>query len=241
MFQTSSKIWLINISLAAAVVFLGIMSYEIWIKKVDVIPVTTTAKNPPPPERKITERTISPDTAYGVIPEKNLFFSNRSEALPKELKPDTPKIPEKPIYLYGVVVLGEKKQALISNPDAGAAASGKPVRDKWIKVGDAVGSLSVADIQQEKIVLTDGASRREILLYDKNKPARRVVAQKPSAPNVVGTQAATPGASANPPAGSTAPAPVSAPAVGGADGKSASAPEYQIINTPFGQMKRRIK
>jgi hypothetical protein len=249
MFPASSKIWLINISLAAAVVFLGIMSYEVWTKSDDMIPEARAAKNSvtSPPPARVAERVIPPESTYGIVVEKNLFFANRSEIFPKEPEKGPAKLPEKPIYLYGVVLLGDKKQALISNPEFGADPAQKQPKDKWVKIGDTAGNFRVAEIDQDRVILTEGDNRREILLYDAKKPARKVVEQKPAAPTVVATGAPAPAPVAAPAMNPAMGAPVRTtpsapkPAAAAAAGKGEDAGEFTVVNTPFGPVKRRIK
>lgn len=235
MFPAFSKIWLINISLAVFVVFFGIMSFGVWSKGDETIPEIRTGKSPekPPPGGMIMERAMTPESTYGIVADKNLFSSNRSESIPVELKPGPPKISEKMIFLYGVVLTGDRKQALVSNPESGPVAGKQPAKDKWVKVGDTMGNFSVAEIRKDRIILTEGASKHEILLYDKNKPARQItVAEKSAAPTVVATG----------PAAADATKPGTEPPKSGiAEGKSASVGEYRIINTPFGPTKRRIQ
>jgi hypothetical protein len=237
MFRAFSKIWLINILMAAFVVFFGIMSFDVWSKGDETIPEIQTGKSPekPPPGKRIMERTMTPESTYGIVADKNLFSSNRSESIPVpvELKPGPLKISEKMIFLYGVVT-GDRKQALISNPEFGPEAGKSRAKDKWVKVGDTLGNFSVADIRKDRIILTEGASTHEILLYDKNKPARQtIVVEKSAAPAVVSTGSTAAAAAAKP---VTEP-----PKSGIAEGKSAPAGEYKIINTPFGPTKRRIE
>ena len=237
MFPAFSKIWLINILMAAFVVFFGIMSFDVWSKGDETIPEIQTGKSPekPPPGKRIMERTMTPESTYGIVADKNLFSSNRSESIPVELKPGPLKISEKMIFLYGVVVTGDRKQALISNPESGPEAGKSRAKDKWVKVGDTLGNFSVADIRKDRIILTEGASTHEILLYDKDKPARQTtVVEKSAAPAVVSTGSTAPTAAAAKPV--TEP-----PKSGIAEGKSAAAGEYRIINTPFGPTKRRIE
>jgi hypothetical protein len=239
MFRAFSKIWLINILMAAFVVFFGIMSFDVWSKGDETIPEIQTGKSSakPLPGKGIMERTMTPESTYGIVADKNLFSSNRSESIPVpvELKPGPLKISEKMIFLYGVVVTGDRKQALISNPESGPEAGKSRAKDKWVKVGDTLGNFSVADIRKDRIILTEGASTHEILLYDKNKPARQTtVVEKSAAPAVVSTGSTAPTAAAVKPV--TEP-----PKSGIAEGKSAAAGEYRIINTPFGPTKRRIE
>ena len=248
MFQAFSKIWLINIVLAAFVVFFGIMSFDVWSKGGEAVPEMRSGKSPekPLPGKGIIERTMPPESTYGIVADKNLFSSNRTESLPEKDKTGPLKISEKMILLYGVVVTGDRKQALISNPESRPVAGKSRAKDKWVKVGDTLGNFSVADIRKDRIVLADGANTHEILLYDKNKPARQVIVVQPSAASAaVATGSASPAASA----ATTAPVEAAAtkkpgtepPASVVADGKSAPAGEYRIINTPFGPVKRRIQ
>ena len=123
MFPAFSKIWLINILLAVFVVFFGMMSFDVWSKGDETIPEMQTGKSPekPLPGKRIMERTMPPDSTYGIVAEKNLFSSSRSEFVPEKQKKEGPlKISEKMVFLYGVVVMGDRKKALISNPESGA-------------------------------------------------------------------------------------------------------------------------
>jgi len=241
MFPAFSRIWAINILLAVFVVFFGIMSFDVWSQGDVTIPEMQTGKSPEKPTsgKGVMERTMPPESTYGIVAEKNLFAANRSEVIPDKLKQEGPlKISEKQIFLYGVIVMGDRKEALISNPDPGSVAGKAPAKNKWVKVGDALGNFSVADIQKERIILADGANRHEILLYDKNKPARQVVAEaKSAAPTVVATGATAPAAAA----GAVTKPGTEQPASLVAEGKSAPAGEYRIVNTPFGPIKRRIQ
>jgi hypothetical protein len=235
MFPAFSKIWLINISLAVFVVFFGIMSFDVWSKGDETIPEIRTGKSSekPPPGKRVMERAMPPESTYGIVADKNLFSPKRSESIPVELKAGPLKISEKMIFLYGVVLAGDSNKALISNPESGPEAGKSRAKDKWVKVGDTMGNFSVAEIRKDRIILTEGASTHEILLYDKNKPARQTtVVEKSAAPAVVATG----------PAAAAATKPGTEPPKSGiAEGKSAPAGEYRIIKTPFGPTKRRIE
>ena len=238
MFPAFSKIWLINIGLAVLVVFFGMMSFDVWSKGDEPVPEVQAAKSSAKslPGKGITERTVPPDATYGIVTEKNLFSANRSEVIPEKQKKEGPfKISEKMVILYGVVVIGDRKKALISNPEAGPEAGQKPAaKDKWVAVGDTIGNFSVADIRKDRIILADGANTHEILLYDKNKPARQTIAaEKSTAPAVIATGPATVPAATR---SDTKP-----PASSIAEGKDAPAAEYRIVNTPFGPTKKRIQ
>lgn len=234
MFQAFSRIWLINISLAVFVIFFGIKSFEVWSGGDETIPKIRTGKSPekPPPRKIIMERTMPPELVYGIVVDKNLFSSNRAESIPEELKPGELKVSEKNIFLYGVVLMGDHKKALISNPEPGPEARERRAKCKWVKVGDTMGDFSVTDIRKDRIILAEGAKKHEILLYDKNKPARQItVAEKPK-PTVVTAVTTEPAAAATKPDKEL-------PIPGISERKSSSEGEYTIINTPFGPIKRR--
>ena len=114
MFPAFSKIWLINIVLAVFVVFFGMMSFDVWSKGDETIPEIQTGKSPekPLPGKGIMERTMPPESTYGIVADKNLFSSNRSEFIPEKQKKEGPlKISEKMIFLYGVVVMGNTQES----------------------------------------------------------------------------------------------------------------------------------
>jgi hypothetical protein len=236
MFPAFSKIWLINIVIAAFVVFFGIMSFDVWSKGDETIQEIQTDKSPekPLPGKRVMERTTPPESTYGIVADKNLFSSNRSESIPVELKQGALKISEKMIFLYGVVLTGDSNKALISNPESGPAAEKSRAKDKWVKVGDTMGDFSVDEIRKDRIILTQGASKHEILLYDKNKPARKIIVpEKSAAPAVASTGPAA--------AATVTKSDKEPPKSGVAEGKSVVEGEYRIINTPFGPVKRKIQ
>jgi hypothetical protein len=252
MFLAFSKIWLINIALAVFVVLFGIMSFDVWSKGDETIPEIRTGKGTekPLPGKRIIERAMSPESTYGIVADKNLFAPNRLEYIPEKQKPGSPNISEqeKVIFLYGVILVGDRNQALISSPEPESTAGSKSTKDKWVKVGDTIGNFSVTEIKKDRIILTQGANTREILLYDKNKPARKIiVAEKSAAPAAVSTGPTV--VSTGPAAVSTGPAAAAAgtksgnepPKPGVAEGKGTAEGGYRIINTPFGPVKRKIE
>jgi hypothetical protein len=250
MFRAFSKKWLINISVTVCVVFFGLLSFDVWSKGDEAVRDIQTGKSSEAPlsEKRIMERTMPPESSYGVVADKNLFSANRSEFIPEKLKPgpgaETLKISEKVIFLYGVVLMGDRKIALISNPESEPQAGKKLAKDKWVKVGDAMGNFSVTDIQKDRIILADGGNTHEILLYDKNKPARQTImtAQSPT-PTPTATTTATPTVVTTGSATvSDATKSGNQPATSGrVEGQSASTEEYKIVNTPFGPVRRRIQ
>jgi len=231
MFPALSKIWLMNIVMAAFVVFFGIMSYNVWSKGDETIQEIQTGKSSEKPlsGKRVMERAMPPEATYAIMAEKNLFASNRLEFIPEKQKPGQPKILEKDIFLYGVVLTGGRNKALISNPESGPEAGKSRSKDKWVAVGDTMGDFSVTEIKKDRIVLTQGANKFEILLYAKNKPARQtIVAEKSAAPAVVSSGTA--------PTAATTKSDKEVPTL-----ERKTEGEFVIINTPFGPTKRRIQ
>lgn len=240
MFPASFRIWAIDLLLAVFVVAFGMMSFDVWSRGEEPIPEIPSAKGveKAPVGKGIVERTMPPDSAFALVAEKNLFSQSRSEIVPEKAKAGPLRISEKQIFLYGIMAAGDRKKALINNPEPAAAPGKTAPRDKWVAVGDSVGTFSVTEIRKDRIVLADGASSHEILLFDKSKPARQTtVVEKSAAPTVVAAGKAAPETAAAP----KADAKPQQPAAPAADGKAAPAPEYRIINTPFGPVKQRIQ
>jgi len=114
----------------------------------------------------------------------------------------------------------------------------------WVKEGEIIGDSAegvvVSSIQKESITLRDGGKMYEVLLYDKEKPREKVAAQKQTKPTIVTTKqtavARSPAPGMKPGSKNVAPSKVTA--------KKSSLSEdgeYEIIDTPFGKIKRRKK
>jgi hypothetical protein len=253
MFPISSRIWLINVVLAAMIVFFGILSVDVWTEKSRAVPENSShpASEVNPPVNRIINRITPAASTYDIVAEKNLFSPDRTAGVSEETDTTLPDISGKKIFLYGVVDLGGQKQALVNHPvtAAGAVPAAGRAEDAWVRVGDSIGNLKVAEIDKEKIVLMDGVDRYEIFLHDDNKPTNRpkAVPQSPSTPTVVvtGSEPKAPAPAANPGGTGSTPAvstPASKPEPGAAAKKNQAAEDgYEIVETPFGPFKRRIK
>jgi len=221
-----SRIWFINIFLAVFVVFFGVKAYGVWSEG-EKTGLQTGIDDKPEvrPMKRALKRGMLPESTYEIVVDKNLFSPERAEYIPEEPEPGSTvaslKISGKKVVLYGVVLKGSFKKALISNSDF----KGIGKKALWVKVGDTVGDLKVADIMKDKVLLSGGAKDYEILLYDKQKPKRQATIAKKTGPVVVGV---TPKKS-------------KARQSKALKRKGASNIEYEIVNTPFGKIKRRKK
>jgi hypothetical protein len=230
-----SKLWIINILFAAFAVFSGIRAYDIWYKK--EMPKADIQADSPKSEARSEKRMMSknmpPESEYSIVAEKNLFSPERKEIIPEIPEPE-PEIKAadafgRKITLYGVIMLDAYKAALVENPDR------KPDerKDKWVKEGDMLGEFQIAEIRKESILLADKDKKYEVLLYDKQKSGNRektaAKTQTASQPTVVVSE-------------STAVKSSESGASGGkAQSKAPAEPEFEMVDTPFGQMKRIIK
>lgn len=217
------RVWLINIVLLGMVVFFGIRAYGVWSQGMEIPgkdPGSGSSKRDVGPSKTIIKKEMPPASAYDVLVRKDLFSPRRQapEEKAAEVEKNLPPIPAeaKKILLFGVILMEGYKTALVSNPDQKSAKD----NDLWVKEGDHLGDFKVSLIEKEKIVLEKDKESFDVFLYDKGKPERRTVVQKPTEPKVVA-------------AGPTEPA--AKPKVSRPENPPDT--EYEIIKTPFGDRK----
>ena len=167
--------WIIGILLAGAAVFFGYLTFEVWSAN-DTLEVDKPAQKQlrTRADRRIDYRRMPRFNAYEVIARKNLFSRDRREQLPETSPTPSPgkqpKSLDNRFALFGIVIKGNEKEALVSNLNKKAAGEKKYV---WVKVGDKIGNLNVSEIQSEQILLTEGGRTYTIRLSDRNHPQKR--------------------------------------------------------------------
>jgi hypothetical protein len=174
-FFISIRTWIINLLLAGAAVYFGYQTYAVWSAS-DELDVDQLVQKPAARivDRKVAFRRHLRYSAYDVIARKNLFASDRREQLPE--KPSTPAVavPAKPLdsrfVLFGIVIKGDRKEALVSNLDRRTATEKESI---WVTVGDRIGNLNVSEIHSAQIILTQGGSTYTVHLSDQNHSQRR--------------------------------------------------------------------
>jgi hypothetical protein len=150
----------------------------------------------------------------------------------------------KSVTLYGVLIWNDLKKALITNPDK---KNGEP-QDIWVQKGDTlleikkrdrVAALKVDEILNDRILVRDESSKYEILLYDKEKSKKREMIKMDEAPEVIAPRETPRAASRKRP---SRPQKSEAPETMDPESKNEEGeePQFEIINTPFGEIKRRI-
>lgn len=241
-----SKAWVINIFLMLTIGFVSINIWDIWQKETVDLPGIVSGKKDTiaPKKRKILKDRLKSASEYEAIVDNNLFAPNRMANIqaPDESlmeTDETVRIDGEKVMLYGVIILDDYKKALINNP-----YKKKDKRDQlWIVEGERVGDLKVLQIGQDQILLSDGIKNYNISLYDPKKRKKlKSKSQKSKAPQVI---------SAGGKAGSSGKK--SRPAYRKAKSSKADLPKkhkkvsesddgkFEIIDTPFGKIKRRIK
>lgn len=252
-----SKLWFLNIVLVVGVIFFAVKTFDVWFKQQKQYPEPiSSTRQEIQPEKQFAKRNLPPESAYRTIADKNLFSEDRKEYLPPTPDPELDSNLEhegeikpfdgfgKSVTLYGVLIWNDIKKALITNPDK---KSGEP-QDIWVQKGDTlleikkrdgVAALKVDEILNDRILVRDEASKYEILLYDKEKSRQREMIKMDEAPEVIAPSETPRAASRKRP-----PRPQKSEAPETMDPESKNEedeePQFEIINTPFGEIKRRI-
>ena len=199
----SSKIWLINLILAAAVVFFGIKACRVWSEgKQWPVKAGSIQKPAPLPEKKIAIRSAPPETEYEVVVGNNLFNLDRNEAVPQAPAPPTEVKKEDPkakgprlkvlerfhqrTNLYGIIIVGDHREALIDFIPAKLGVRVVKRSVERARVGDSLGVFKVKEIGPTTVVLTAGGYEWPVFLFDKDKPKKRVPVKKSVGPVVIG-------------------------------------------------------
>jgi hypothetical protein len=171
---------IIGLVLAAAAVFFGYQTYEVWSEN-DRPEINKPVGKPPKAvaARKVANRRNPRYNTYAVIAKKNLFSSDRREKLPEKPSPPKPAKPLKSLgirfALFGIVIKGDEKKALISNFDKKRATEKEYI---WVKVGDKIGTMNVSEIKPDQIIITEQGNTYTIRLSDQEHPQKRSVGRK---------------------------------------------------------------
>ena len=191
------KIWLANIVLAAAVFFVGVKTVGVWTEK-RVFKNSSAQKPLAWQEKNVAKRMMSPESAYRVVVSNNLFFVDRSEVQQKKPEKAPPAVQKvggrllkileaaaKATNLYGVVIVGDRKEALIGEVPARKSPRSGERGVKRAKVGDTVGRFKVKEINDTSVLLTAEGQEWCVALFDKDKPKKRAPIKKESGPIVI--------------------------------------------------------
>lgn len=218
------KLSIINLSLLLCVLLIGSKTIDIWSSN-NSPTLKTEEKVSSQPIKPIKAKYIPSETQYENIVRDNVFSKERREYVPiveeKEEEAQTvvtqSNIKGRNVTLYGIIMMDDYASALVSNLDRKAGE--KP--HVWIKKGETIGGMTVNEIRPDSIILKEGSIKYKIVLNDENKSKTRSVEKKVESPKIVTTTSV----------------PKSKPKAIQKD--QASDDEYETVNTPFGEFKRR--
>lgn len=234
-----SKTTLINACLGLLVAFMAIQAYGLWNRPLSIQNALSALANDAEPKparrtqqvrRERVQTSVTANTYQSIIG-KNLFSPKRAETVieasaPEVVVDDKPlRIDGKKIELYGVVLTDDRKMALVSDPDV----ANRKRASRWVKLGDQLGQFVVETIAPEDIVLSDGSDRFKIVLWDQQREKQSPVPPPSNdKPTVIVTETQTPSSQSSAPSRTEAP-------------NAAEDDDIEIIQTPFGDIKRKKK
>ncbi|MFP4533083.1 MAG: hypothetical protein ACLFNS_10405 [Desulfobacterales bacterium] len=242
------KIWFLNVFLAALIAVSGFRIMHLWEAAPQAMVDVPSPKKESRAAADAKEKNrLIEERAYELLVRQNLFAPDRQEYVPEtneeepEPEPEGPKISGEKVVLYGIIITGGRKTALINNP-GGKLGDGK---FKWVEEGQAMSNLKVTAIHPEEIVLNDGSEEYQILLSEKKQRSGSRKEDKGSGPTVVsGGSSPQKIRSSSASSGSDS----SRESEGSSGDKSSktsgsddsdSEDKYKLVDTPFGT--RRVK
>jgi hypothetical protein len=208
--------------------------WDVWHAGTQVFPDKRSVVNEkePMPIKKFPENIVLKESDYQNVVEKNLFSPDRAPA-PLETEVSAPEVEEEvrisgeKVTLYGVIILDDYKKALTNDPIE------RSNEFKWISEGEKIGNLTVQQIAEDNIQLSDKDKVYRILLNDPEKIKNSSVqSDRKSVPS---KQPEVISAGVKPQAGGNKKTKQKAEVSASADD------EYEIVDTPFGPMKKKRK
>lgn len=175
------RTWIICILLAAVAIFFCYQTFTIWFSndKLEVKkPVQKTSKRHV--NKRVAYRRNPRYNSYEVIAQKDLFSRDRREKSPTPAPVKAAQSLDSRFALFGIVVNGSEKKALVLNLNKKDAKEEEYI---WVKVGDKMGNLSVSEIQPHHIIITQGGSSYTIRLSDHNRSQKRAIWKRKKKPN----------------------------------------------------------
>ena len=252
-----SKIWIINTILVMliGICWINILSSR-HIQVSSVSEISVAGKEEAMPEKaKTIEKKLTAASDYDGIVEKNLFSPDRAAHITQQNSQPAAedlRISGGKVMLFGIVMMDGYKSALINNP-----SKEKNAKDyKWVKEGDHISNLKVVQIQKDQIMLSDGATEYKISLFDPDKEKKiNAASTLREEPKIINAGGASGPESVQAPASQEGAPPTAGrrgeSKTGGAGGAQSSSiqkkvgvtadGQYEIIETPLGQIKRKIK
>ena len=227
------KIWIVNALLMAFLIFVSIRIYGVWFGKHNhhrVVAVDSTRLKETGP--CLTQKKL-PDSFYDAIVKNNIFSPDRGKSYTNtgtDTKgAHTINIGEK-IFLYGIVISGSYRKALLSIP----VNKKREKKLTWMGVGDEADNVKIIEIEKEDVIIKDGAQKYKIFLYDKDKPEK--IFKRLNTANTARLHRNRLNNGEKRGLRQDKSTAKKAPPFRKSDGI-----KYRVINTPFGKIRKRIK
>ncbi len=163
--------FLINLILLIIVGLLGVRFYRVYTHKLNI---------PAGPEAKQIQKETAPvkgeeeilsASSFEIIVNKDLFRPARSPFKEDVAQPSLPKIPPR---LFGTVILGNEKTAILEDPNTKST--------RIYRINDSIGGYVVSDIREDKVILLWNGEKSEVRLRDEKKglpPVKPMMVQQP--------------------------------------------------------------
>jgi hypothetical protein len=228
------KVWFINLIMAGLIVLFGARTYGVWSQADGAAGEFVEIQKPARQTGgTIAKRGPIPESVYETVARNNIFSPERVEAKSEKSEPG-PEVKKltasaKTIALYGVILLGDYKTALVGKLDPKAGEK----QTQWVKVGDAVAGFSVIEINQESIIVSEGADQYEVFLYDKDRPKKATgMSKKEIKPTIVSAE--------SPKKSNTDFSAGKADDSNSGESTDTSETKYQHVKQPSEELKRKI-
>ncbi len=163
-------------ALAGAVAYFGYQTFTTWFAKGNLSHQGAQKTSAIQTRKKATLYRTPPFRTFEVIAQKNLFASDRREKMPTKPQAPSRSKPPSPLdrrfALFGIVIDGNVKKALVSNLNKKVGPEKAYI---WVKIGDRVGNLQVSDITPEQIIVIQKGYEHIVRLSDKSQPQKRSI------------------------------------------------------------------
>jgi len=197
----SMKYGLLSLLALGLCLFAFFESALVWTRPLDpvsdpVIEKRSEGKSKPP-QTIATQKDIDSLRSPGLIAEKNIFSPERKN-FPVTSSEQSRQMVRPQVVLYGVTIAGDYQAASITSP-------GRPLRKGEretliLKVGEKMGEYKLAKVSLDRITLQNSNDTFEVLLYDSNKPKKRIEAIADTPHPVLRDSSPAPSAPSQPPA-----------------------------------------
>lgn len=184
-FEILKRSSLLSLLLLIAIAFVGMRTYQLWQGGPWELPKPGKGKESSVLEAPKKEPRAPQLVSTKNIIEKNLFDPERGASKTKEADASSLSIQRiRSMVLLGTAILGNSRYAILEGPSeprssAQKSPSGQPSYLR-LKLGDTVEGFKLTEVEEKRVVFTQGASRVEVALDF----SRRVeeTKQKPPAP-----------------------------------------------------------